>query len=155
MNHLSVLLASGFGSGFVRPGSGTWGSLVGCLIVYGVFILAPPEYYNWILVVVFLASVLLGMGAIMNLPDHWIHDDQRIVIDEIAGMILTVLFIPFSMRNLFIAFLVFRVFDIAKPLGIRALDRMKSDWGVMLDDLLAGVYANLTIRLIFLLLIAI
>ena len=155
MNHLSVLLASGFGSGFIRPGSGTWGSLVGCLIIYGAFRIVPAEYYNWTLVALFLISVILGMVAIVNLPDDWIHDDQRIVIDEVAGMILTVLFVPFSVRNLIIAFLVFRVFDIAKPLGIRGIDRMQSEWAVMLDDLLAGVYSNLTIRLIFLLLIAI
>jgi phosphatidylglycerophosphatase A len=58
------------------------------------------------------------------------------------------LFVPFSFQNLIIAFILFRVFDIAKPLGIRKLEKIQNGWGVMLDDVLAGIYANIVLQII-------
>ena len=97
-------------------------------------------------------SCLIGYYSITNLPADWVHDDQRIVIDEVLGLFVAMLFIPLSWQNLFFSFILFRIFDIWKPLGIRNLDNFHSDFSVIVDDLLAGVYANLALRGLMLLL---
>jgi len=77
------------------------------------------------------------------------HDHPGIVWDEIAGMMLTMLFIPFSWITLGAGFLLFRVFDILKPWPIRYVDRKVSGGlGIMLDDIIAAVFANILLRLL-------
>ena len=75
---------------------------------------------------------------------EWGKDPSRVVIDEAHGYWLTLLFIPPSITNLLIALILFRVFDISKPFGIKYFDRQPTALSVMLDDSLAGIYAGLT-----------
>jgi phosphatidylglycerophosphatase A len=76
-------------------------------------------------------------------------DSSVIVIDEIAGFLVTMFGLPFHWVTVFAGFLLFRLFDIAKPFPIRKIDQsLPGGWGVMLDDILAGVYANLGLRLL-------
>lgn len=72
---------------------------------------------------------------------EWGHDPSKVVVDEIVGVWIAMLFVPFSLLNLFLAFGLFRVFDIWKPLGIRRMEKLKGGWGVMMDDVLAGIYS--------------
>ena len=69
-----------------------------------------------------------------------------VVIDEVAGMCLSLLFIPIHLKTLLAGLVLFRLFDILKPFGIRRLEKLRGGWGVMLDDLLAGLYANLVVQ---------
>jgi len=131
----------------MRFAPGTWGTLVGSLIMtvlWQLGWLSSP----WILVLLTLIFTLIGYYSITQLSDDWEHDDQRIVIDEVVGVWMTMLFIPITWEAIILSFILFRLYDIFKPLGIRYFDRLHSDWGVMVDDLVAGVYANLTLRLV-------
>jgi len=107
---------------------------------------------GWTLIGVTLGVSLLGYWSILDLPSGWIHDDQRIVIDEVVGLFTTMIFVPISWQTLILALFLFRIFDIWKPLGIRRLDNLDSELSVIVDDLLAGVYANLTLHLLIILL---
>lgn len=68
--------------------------------------------------------------------------------DEVIGMWITMLFVPFNNINLLIGFILFRFFDIAKPLGVRKLEALPRGVGVMADDVLAGIYANIVLQII-------
>lgn len=85
---------------------------------------------------------------IKALEEEWGEDPSKVVIDETVGLWISMLFIPINTYTLILAFILFRFFDILKPLGIRKLDQLKNSWGVMLDDILAGVYANMVLQLI-------
>ena len=78
------------------------------------------------------------------------RDPSEIVIDEVAGFSVTLFLLSLSWLNLLLGFLLFRLFDISKPFPIRRLERVKGGFGIVLDDLLAGIYANLALRLILL-----
>jgi phosphatidylglycerophosphatase A len=76
-------------------------------------------------------------------------DARQIVIDEVAGMAISLLFVPKEIKWYVIAFLLFRFFDIVKPPPARAVERVKGGWGVTLDDVIAGVYANVSLHMIY------
>ncbi|MEY4539493.1 MAG: hypothetical protein RLZZ306_1250, partial [Bacteroidota bacterium] len=76
------------------------------------------------------------------------EDSSKIVIDEVAGMVITLCFIPFSLTNIIIGFILFRFFDIYKPLYIKHFEKYSNGWGVMLDDVIAGIWSNLVLQLI-------
>jgi len=99
-----------------------------------------------------LLTTAIGVWCADRLPSSWAHDDQRIVIDEVVGVWVTMLFIPLSITNLLIGFVLFRIFDIAKPLGIRKVDQMGGSLSVMVDDLLAGIYANMVFQVLIIVL---
>jgi phosphatidylglycerophosphatase A len=84
---------------------------------------------------------------------RWGKDNFRIVIDEVVGMLCTLLFVPLRWPFILTGLVLFRFFDIAKPLYIRNMEDLKGGWGVMMDDVLAGLYSNLLlqvlVRLIF------
>lgn len=151
MSYLAKLTASGLGSGFLPVAPGTWGSLVGGLIIYANS-LVGAEYFQPVLLAVLLAFLVFGYFSITYLPGDWEHDDSRIVIDEIIGMLVSFIFLPFTWTNLVMVFLFFRLFDIVKPFGIRSLEKIGGPWGVLIDDIGAGVYTNITVRIILLLL---
>ncbi len=90
---------------------------------------------------------ILGAACARHLQEEWGADPARFVWDEMVGMWLAVWLLPFSPGLLLAAFLLFRFFDIAKPLGIRKMEHLPNGWGVMADDLLAACYANLILQL--------
>lgn len=151
ISKIHTLIASGLGSGYAPFAPGTWGTLVGTFVLYG---LAYCDWFNtgWMLLTITAIVSLIGYYSITQLPEGWVHDDGRIVIDEVLGLFTSMLFIPLTVKTLVLSFILFRVFDIWKPLGIRSFDKLKSNSSVIVDDLLAGVYANLTLRLVILLL---
>lgn len=98
-----------------------------------------------------LLSVLFfitGVIAANKVERSWGKDNKRVVIDEVMGMTVSLLFLPINLATLTLGLLLFRFFDICKPLYIRRMEDLKGGWGVMMDDLLAGVYANLLLRAI-------
>jgi phosphatidylglycerophosphatase A len=139
----ATALATGFGSGYSPVAPGTAGSMVGLLTFWplhwlpGAWQLAATSA---LLVAGVLASsrVSLRVGA---------HDPRVVVVDEILGMWVTLLFIPFTPAAALLGLLAFRVLDVVKPYPARQLEALPRGLGIMADDLMAGVYANLLLRI--------
>ncbi len=145
-------LATGFGSGYVPAAPGTAGALTGLLLLYGWQAVTPTGYLVdsafLPLIVMTVIFNMVGVFVTNKVEKDWGPDPSRVVIDEIVGMWIAVLWIPPTLMNWGIAFMLFRFFDIVKPLGIKKLESIPGGWGVMLDDVLAGVYANLVLQVI-------
>ncbi len=88
------------------------------------------------------------MWSASHCETFWGRDPGKVVIDEITGMFITFGFIPVNFKILWIGFFIFRAFDIIKPPPIRRLEKLPGGWGIMADDVLAGVYANIVLRLL-------
>jgi phosphatidylglycerophosphatase A len=142
-------LLSGFGSGWLPIAPGTWGTGVAILMAWPLCYVYPP--YTWIILTVF--SILffwIGVKGSDLVADQWGKDPKQTVIDEMVGTWITLLGGPLTWPHLLLGFFLFRFFDIAKPLGVRRIENIPGGFGVMLDDVMAGVYANLVIQVIFL-----
>ncbi len=134
---LHKLIASIAGIGFIK-GGGTLASILYCIIWY----LLPAGFSNslWQLTST-LIIIIIGIWTANNVEACWGKDSSKVVIDEFAGMAITLLFIPHSIALLVAGLILFRFFDIVKPLGIRRMEMLPKGWGVMADDLLSGIYA--------------
>lgn len=132
-------VAFGFGAGLAPYAPGTFGSLVGLLAAWGLVTLPLPWRAAAVLAVIGLGIWICGESA-RRLQRH---DDQRIVLDEIAGVLLTSLVVAKASFLAFVlVFVFFRVFDIWKPWPIRDVDHsLHGGLGIMLDDLIAALYA--------------
>jgi len=132
------LIAFGFGSGFVPKAPGTAGTLVGIPF----FLLLSPlplPLYLAIVAVLFVVGIPLCTRVSRDLG---VHDHGGIVWDEIVGFLVTMTAAPAGLVPLLLGFVLFRLFDILKPWPIRTLDRRVSGGlGIMLDDLVAGLFA--------------
>lgn len=142
MNGFWIFLAH-LGVGLLPGPTGTWGSALGTLIFAGVY-LAWPIWGGWLLVVV---SSILGIKASFAGEAVWGHDSGHIIIDEVAGQALTLsiglLVAPFGWWPLIAGFFLFRLFDIAKFWPMSAAEKLPGGYGVMVDDLVAGLLAGL------------
>lgn len=138
-------IASVLGIGYIGKGGGTVAALFYCII----WVLLPAAYSHsiWQLVITFFI-ITVGIVSGNEVDEVWGKDSSKVVIDEVAGMALALLFVPQKIVYAFIALLLFRFFDIVKPLGIRRLEKWPKGWGVMADDVLAGVYALVIIQLL-------
>jgi len=135
-------MATGLGTGYAPLAPGTAGSLLAA----GLFWFLFPQQW-WAHLVIVGACFLVGVAVSTRAEQWWGHDPGKVVIDEMAGMWLGLWLLPREAWAYLLALLVFRAFDIAKPLGIRQIQRAPAGWGVMLDDLLAGVYTNIVMQL--------
>jgi phosphatidylglycerophosphatase A len=146
---LHKILATFFGLGYIPKGSGTFGALGALIVLYGLMYVCngstPYEsnMINTIIVIVLsIVSYFIGVWATKGVQAEWGSDPSKVVIDEACGVWVSLLFAPLTLKTMGIAFVLFRFFDIAKPLGIRKIDeRYHNAHGVMLDDVLAGVYS--------------
>jgi phosphatidylglycerophosphatase A len=143
---LAKMIATVGGIGYIKKGSGTVAALVMCVIWYFLFRNYNPD--NWITVVGIVALFILGVWSASAVEKIWGKDSSRVVIDEIAGMCVSLVFIPFCFKYILIGFILFRFFDITKPLFIRKSEVLPGGWGVMADDLLAGIFSNLILQVI-------
>ena len=141
---LSVVIGTGFGAGFWPWGPGTAGAVVATLLWYVGMLLVSPA----VLLVATAAAVMLftalGTWATARLQPFWGDDPSRVVVDEMVGVWLPLMVASVGSHREALAvaaLLLFRFFDIVKPLGIRALDRRHGAIWVMLDDVLAGIYS--------------
>ncbi|SEH90939.1 phosphatidylglycerophosphatase A family protein [Paracoccus alkenifer] len=145
------MIASGFGIGYLRPAPGTWASAVTVLLA----VLAYEHLSPWLVPAGFVASTLLGFWAVPRLlATSADRDPSWVVIDEVSGQSLALCFtvVPLARHGVSILdawpgyvvpFLLFRLFDIWKPWLIGRADRRGDATGLMLDDILAGVFAGL------------
>ena len=136
-NRLAIALASGLGSGYMPYWPGTFSVVVIAPVVYWLSTILTIGTYLLIVLLLFL----IGTWSAEHAGRYYnMIDDQRIVIDEWVGFLVTLAFTPANLTNLLIGFILFRLFDIMKPSIIGWVqNNMKNSLGVMLDDLLAGI----------------
>jgi len=141
---LIKLLATGFGAGLAPVAPGTTGTLVGVLIC---LIFSPLHWLLRLLIVIFLLVLAIYIAERAE-QVYRKKDDQRIVVDEIAGFQVTMLPVAITGLHLLVGFVLFRIFDILKPFPLRDLQRMSGGLGIVLDDVAAGIYASVSILLL-------
>jgi phosphatidylglycerophosphatase A len=93
--------------------------------------------FNWVAVIVTILVTITGIWSAAKVEPAWGKDSSRVVIDEAAGMCVSLLLIPAELKYIIAGLVLFRFFDIAKPLLIRKTELLPGGWGVMMDDLLA------------------
>lgn len=141
MTWLHKAIATVFGLGYAPKGPGTFGTLGG-VIFLGILLHFDIPFSLLALAITILITFILGVISTNHLIPDWGEDPQRVVMDEFVGYLITMILVPLSWTNILLGFILFRFFDILKPLGIRAIDtKVKGGMGVMLDDVLAGIYA--------------
>lgn len=143
MKRFILLLATGFGAGYSPIAPGTLGTLLAVPIYYFLSEMSSPLYELTLITFFFLSSWVSGQAQ----QYFGKMDDQRIVIDEMMGFFFTMFWVPKTPLFILLGFILFRFFDIVKPPPIRLLERVRGGYGVVLDDVLAGVYANLLLHL--------
>ncbi len=152
MLHVSRILASLFYLGFVPGMPGTYGSIITALAVWSLHSGAgrvPPASHLGVLALI----IAVGIAASAEIGRRTgVEDPSFIIIDEVAGQLLTFLFLPVTGWNIILGVIAFRVFDIWKPFPIRKLEQLGKGVGVMADDILAGVYANILLQIVNLIL---
>jgi len=148
LSSIATALATGFGSGYSPIAPGTAGSAVGLLLFWPLHGVAV----SWQIaatVVVFFA----GTAAASQVADRiGLKDPGIVVVDEIVGMWVTLLFLPLTAVTAVAGFFLFRVMDVFKPWPARDFEALPKGWGIMADDVMAGVYANLLVRVVLLVL---
>ena len=139
------LLATWFGIGLLRPAPGTWGSLAGVLLWFFL-----PHAHTWIWLILPLFIFLSWYICAEVNKDSDSDDHSSIVIDEVAGILVALAFVPHSALAYFGASALFRLFDIWTPWPISWVDKnIKGGFGILLDDLIAGFFAGVILYTLF------
>ncbi len=147
-SRLSWLIATFFGIGFLRPGSGTWASAVTVVLWW-----AASHWLQagWLLPAAIVASVVI---TIIGIPpsttvarESGVKDPGFVVIDEVAGQMIALIGVPLNWKYLLAGFILFRAFDIVKPFPLRRLEKLPEGTGIMMDDVGAGLYALVLLQI--------
>jgi phosphatidylglycerophosphatase A len=146
--HLSLLFASGLYIGLIPGAPGTYASVATTLAFYMIWKVAHGIVPALHLSITCLVTAIGVFAAAEVSRQRGLEDPQIVVIDEVAGQLVTLLFLPVGAVNLIVGTVLFRAFDIWKPFPIRRLESLRNGVGIMADDLAAGVYANLILQLI-------
>ncbi|HJF92019.1 MAG TPA: phosphatidylglycerophosphatase A [Mediterranea massiliensis] len=138
---LPMLIGTGFGSGFSPVAPGTAGALLAALIWFFLSFFLTGLTLLWVTVALILVFTVAGVWAADRLEPVWGEDPSRVVVDEMVGVWITLLAAPAGHIGYGLAaFVLFRLFDIFKPLGIRRMESLPGGIGVMMDDILSGIY---------------
>jgi len=169
--HISLLLATWFGVGYLPKAPGTWGSAAAVALAmlsswrldlyvdHRMGVLHPSPFFttsyytlNIQVLAAFMISVIGVIVANRAARYAQIEDPQWVVIDEVSGQLITYyLFFffwdsPLNWKSWLLGFILFRIFDIWKPFPARQLERLPGGWGIMADDWMAGIYAAIALR---------
>lgn len=145
LKHPILFLAFGFGLGLVKKAPGTFGTLA-AIPVYLLFAQTPFWLYSTLTIISTIIGIKICDDAAKLLGEH---DFNGIVWDEIAGYLITLWFVPLSLQAVLIGFVLFRFFDILKPFPIKWVDKhVHGGLGIMLDDVLAGIFAGMILWLV-------
>jgi phosphatidylglycerophosphatase A len=140
----AFIVATFFGAGYMKPGPGTWGS-VGAVLLWALAAWALPHSAMALLAFLFCGILLsTGIGipaATIAARESGRHDPGFVVIDEVAGQWIALLGCPRDWAHALIALVLFRLLDITKPFPARQLERLPDGWGIVFDDVAAGLYA--------------
>lgn len=143
MDSLIKILATGFGLGYSPVAPGTFGSLLGVVIFY---LLRHIPHSQFVQVVIGISVVAVIVAHQAEKVFHS-KDCQKIVIDEVAGILLCYLFVPYSLQGVVWGFILFRLFDVAKIFPANyCQDNIQGGLGVVADDLVAGVQGGLILH---------
>ncbi|MGA7832109.1 MAG: phosphatidylglycerophosphatase A [Terracidiphilus sp.] len=137
-------VATFFGAGFGKPGPGTWGSVAAVLLWATYAWFSHPTSHALLLALLIGIAFALVLGipaATIVARESGRHDPQFVVIDEAAGQWIALLGSHANWRHALIALILFRLFDITKPFPVRQLEKLPEGWGIVLDDVGAGLYA--------------
>lgn len=140
---IAKMLATGFWSGYFPITPGTFGSIPPWLIAY--FLIQNNQLG---LIMAAIVATIVSVWSAGEAEKELGHDARKIVIDEWAGMFITLLFLPYSFVNYAIAFFVFRALDVVKIYPARQAEQLPAGWGITMDDIVAGVQSNLVTQLI-------
>lgn len=140
------IITTTFGIGYISKGGGTVAAiaLVACWYAAG----GSLQDNIPLQVALTLLITLVGIWSSYKVEAEWGKDSSKVVIDEVAGMCVSLLFLPVTWQVCLVALILFRFFDIAKPLLIRKTEQLPGGWGVMMDDILSGVYANVLMNIL-------
>jgi phosphatidylglycerophosphatase A len=145
----AFLVATFFGIGTLGPAPGTWGSAAAILIWAGVGSSIKPGLQASVLATMAAIAVAIGIPAATRVARaSGKKDPGFVVIDEVAGQWITLLFAPVTWKTLLAGFILFRGFDILKPPPVRQLERLPQGTGIVVDDVAAGLYALVVMRLV-------
>lgn len=137
-----LLVATGFGSGFSPVAPGTAGALLAVLLWVAGYFLLPFAQLQVLLAVLVVYFTVQGVYSSGVMEKYWGEDPSRVVVDEMVGVWIPLLVVPDGgWWYVVAAFVLFRFFDIVKPLGVRRMERLGGGMGIMMDDILAGVYS--------------
>ena len=147
--NFSIIYSTFLGVGYFPKAPGTAGTLAAAIVYW-----LLPEYFFtsarnsfFVLGCVLLFS-LISVYFISKAEKKLGHDNGKIVIDEFLGYFIAVVFLPKTLTVLIVSFILFRIFDIFKPEPVNMLQKLPAGWGVMADDLMAGIYANLGLQIL-------
>lgn len=147
MTRLAVFVATFAYAGLFPFAPGTIGSIVG-LLVYAAITRAGGGVATEVVVIIVLFAA--GVWAGTSAERHFgLVDPGPVIIDEVVGMLITLLLVPVSVAGALMGFALFRAFDILKPFPAARLERVPGGWGVMSDDVMAAVYANMALRVLW------
>ncbi len=158
VNILRKLCITGLGSGYLPIAPGTWGSAVAATIYLPLYFSLSYASLNAILIMLIIISTIIGIfWGRWAIEYYKSNDPKQFVIDELAGMWVALLAMPLatniSLSKLTIIlltqFILFRLFDIIKPTPARQSENLPSGIGIMADDIIAGIYANITGQILF------
>jgi phosphatidylglycerophosphatase A len=138
----ALAVATVLGVGYVPIAPGTFGSAVGLLLWFA--LPSSPLVQAIAIVVIFVVGSWSGSVAERHFGRI---DPGHVVIDEVAGMLVTLFLVPVGWMGVLAGFLLFRIADIIKPYPANRLERLPGGLGIMADDVMAGIYANLALRL--------
>lgn len=146
--NLPVIVSTLLGTGYFPKMPGTAGTMIATLI----YLLLPVKLFSSIkndviFLVCILTLSLISVIFISKAEKKLGHDSNKIVLDEFMGYFIAVVFLPKTVLIAVFAFILFRFFDIFKPEPVNILQKLPAGWGVMADDLMAGVYTNISLQI--------
>ena len=142
-------VATFFGAGRISPGPGSWGSLSAILVWLVVARRFSPKWQPEVLAVLIVGAIAIGIPAASRVAEaSGIEDPQFVVIDEVVGQWIALLFVPLTWKTVAVGFILFRGFDIVKPPPVRQLERLPAGTGIVADDVAAGAYALVIMQLL-------
>jgi phosphatidylglycerophosphatase A len=143
------MVATFFGIGYVQPGPGTWASAVTALLWAALAHFLPDSGRIPVAIVFAIVVTFIGIPAATQVARaSGMKDPGFVVIDEVAGQLISLIAIPLTWKTFLAGFILFRVFDILKPPPVRQLERLPEGSGIMLDDVAAGIYALAVMQLL-------
>ena len=143
------LVGTFFGVGTLRPGPGTWGSTVTVLLWAGFAQYFPAQLQLPLNILLAILAIAIGIPAATRVARaSGKKDPQHVVIDEVAGQLITLVAAPLHWKPMLAGLILFRVFDMWKPVPVRNLEKLPEGTGIMMDDVAAGVYGLIVMQLL-------
>ena len=144
MIRLAFAIATVFKAGYIPIAPGTVGSIIGLLVFWLI------KDYTSFTIEMFVAAALFFAGVWASTIVEQVlerHDPGVVIVDEVVGMLVALMLLPPTITVMFLAFFLFRFFDIVKPYPARWCEQLSRGWGIMMDDVVAGLYVNVLLHI--------